>query len=115
MKKIFTLCLLVVTIFLTKESKAQFSENFETDSTSLAGNCWQFIDMSWTSNPAYVITGVGSILSHPPTNPSATRDIIPPPLTITSTSVTISFNYKLTNNLGGAAKRYIEIGIQDPS
>src|SRR5687768_14654522 len=115
MKKIFTLCLLVVTTFLTKESKAQFTEDFETDSATLAGNCWQFNSMYWTSNPAYVITGVGSLCSNPPTSSSSTRDMITPPLTITSTSLTISFNYKLTNNLPGSATRTIEIGMQDPS
>src|SRR5688572_196145 len=115
MKKIFTLCLLVVTTFLTKESKAQFTEDFETDSATLAGNCWRFVNMEWTSDPSYVITGIGSMLSNPPTSSSSTRDMVTPPLTITSTSLTISFNYKLTNNLPGAATRTIEIGMEDPS
>jgi len=114
MKKIFTLCLLVVTTFLTKESKAQFSEDFESDSATLAGNCWKFVNMEWTSNPSYVISGVGSMLSNPPTSSSSTRDMITPPLTITLTSLTISFNYKLTNNLPGAATRFIQLGIEDP-
>jgi Bacterial Ig domain/Secretion system C-terminal sorting domain len=114
MKKFFTLCALVAT-FLSQELKAQFSENFETDSTALKGNCWQFNLIEWTSNPAYVITGAGSMLSHPPVNSSSTRDILTPPLTITSNSLTISFNYKLTNSLNGGSTRTIEIGIMDPS
>lgn len=115
MKKIFTLSMIGVFTLLSITTKAQFTENFETDSTALKGNCWQFVNIEWTSNPAYVITGVGSMLSNPPVTSFSTRDIITPPLTVTSTSLTISFNYKLTNSLNGAATRTIEIGIQDPS
>src|SRR5688572_11019338 len=115
MKKIFTLCLLIATTLFTQKLKAQFSEDFETDSATLAGNCWQFINMEWSNDPSYVITGIGGMLSNPPVNGSSTRDMITPPLTITSTSLAISFNYQLSNNLPGAAVRTIEVGIQDPA
>ena len=111
MKKIFTLCSLV-TIFFFQKSNAQFSENFETDSTALKSNCWQFFNMEWTSNPAYVITGTGSLLSNPG---ASMREVKTPALTITTGSLLVSFNYKLTNNLSGGATRDIEIGLIDPS
>ena len=51
--------------------------------------------------------------TNPPVTATATRDLITPALDITSTSLTISFNYKVTANLNGSAVRTIEIGLLD--
>jgi len=115
MKKIFTLFALVAITFLSKESKAQFNENFDGGILSLSGNCWQFTQIEWANTPGEVINGTGSLYSNPPVNGSSTRDIFSPLLNITSTSLTITFNYKLSNKISGNATRTIEIGLTDTS
>jgi hypothetical protein len=60
-----------------------------------------------------VITGTGSLYSNPPVNGSSTRDFSTPFLNINSTSLTVSFNYKLNSNLTGQAERTIQIGLED--
>ena len=115
MKKIFTLLALVAIVFLSKESKAQFNENFDGGIPTLTGNCWQFSQIEWTNSPGDVINGTGSLYSNPPVNGTSTRDVFSPVLNITSTTLTISFNYKLSNKISGNATRTIEIGLTDTS
>lgn len=114
MKTIFTLmtaCVLTISF----QSKAQFTENFDSGITPLVANCWQNNQMSWTANPLEVINGTGSLYSAPPVNGSVTRDIITPALNVTTSSITVGFNYKLTAAINGGATRTIEIGVLDAS
>src|SRR6188474_1670234 len=115
MKKIFTLCAVACSTLFALKSNAQFTVDFEGGETSLSGNCWQLTQMNWTGDPTEVITGTGSMLSNPPVNASSTRDLNSPALNITSTSLPVSFNYKLTNKIAGTATRTIEIGLLNSS
>jgi Big-like domain-containing protein/type IX secretion system substrate protein len=115
MKKIFTLCMIGAFTLLSFTSKAQFSENFDGGILSLSGNCWQFTQIEWTSTPGEVINGTGSLYSNPPVNGTSTRDIFSPVLNITSTSLTFTFNYKLSSKISGNATRTIEIGLTGTS
>lgn len=113
MNQIFTLLTAGALCLLSKSSFAQFSENFESNISSLSGICWQFIQMNHSSDGGVTpITGAGSLYSQPPTSGSSTRDITTPYLNI-STSLQISFNYKLSSVLNGNATRTIEIGVTD--
>jgi hypothetical protein len=103
MKKFFTLIAVACTFVLT--AKAQFSENFDNDITSLSANCWQFSNITWT-NSSPNING-GTIYG------VTTGDVTTPFLNITSTSVTISFKYQLSGSLNGPAVRTIDIGLVD--
>jgi len=104
MKKIFTLIAGACTLFST--ANAQFTENFSNDITSLSGNCWQFANgMAWT-NSSPNING-GTIYG------TTSGDVTTPYINVTSTSVTISFNYQLSGNLNGPAMRTIDIGLYD--
>ncbi len=104
MKKIFTLIAGACTLFST--ANAQFTENFSNDITSLSGNCWQFANgMAWT-NSSPNING-GTIYG------TTSGDVTTPYINVTSTSVTISFNYQLSGSLNGPASRTIEIGLYD--
>ena len=66
-----------------------------------------------TTTAGEVITGAGSLYSNPPVTGSSTRDFSTPFLNINSTSLTVSFNYKLSSNLVGQAERTIQIGLED--
>ncbi len=111
MKKIFTLC--VIAALTTLVSKAQFTANFDNGITSLSSNCWQFYQIEYTNVSGEVINGTGSLYSNPPVNGSSTRDYFTPALNITSTSLTVSFNYKLSSKISGNATRTIVIGLVD--
>ena len=115
MKKIFTLCSICTFALVSLKSNAQFSENFDGGLSSLSSNCWLLNQVGWTNTPADVINGTGSINNLPPVNSSTTRDLSSPALTITSTSLTVSFNYKLSTVINGNATRTIEIGLLDGS
>ena len=108
MKKISTLFVLVI---LTVISNAQFTANFENGLSNLTGNCWTLNQIEWTNTPGDVITGTGSLYSNPPVNGSSTRDFYTPALNITSTSLNVSFDYKLSSKISGNATRTIEIGL----
>jgi Secretion system C-terminal sorting domain/Bacterial Ig domain len=109
-----TLLLLFATTFVLVSAKAQFTQNFEGSESSLTGNCWTLSGINITNDPADVITGSGSIYTNPPTS-GVTRDITSPALNITSTSFTVSFNYKVSSKISGLATRTIEVGIVDVS
>src|SRR5688572_11771136 len=110
----FALMLSALCLF-TKSSFAQYSENFESTMSSLSGNCWQFVNLNHSSDGVVTpITGAGSLYSQPPTSGSSTRDFSTPYLNI-STSLQVSFNYKLSSTLNGNATRTIEVGLTDSS
>lgn len=92
---------------------SQYSQNFEGPESSLAANCWTLAGVYATTNPADIINGVGSMYTNPPTNGSGTRDIYSPALNVSSTSFTVSFNYKVSSKVTGNATRTIEIGLMD--
>lgn len=115
MKQFFTLFVAGVLCHISNSSFAQFSENFEDSMSSLSGNCWQLVQMNHSSDGVVApITGTGSLYSQPPTSGSSTRDVSTPYLDI-STSLQVSFNYKLSSTLNGNATRTIEIGLMDSS
>lgn len=115
MNRIFTLFTMGALCLLTKSSFTQYSENFESAITSLSGNCWQLVQINHSSDGTVTpITGTGSLYSQPPTSGSSTRNISTPYLNI-STSLQVSFNYKLSSPLNGNATRTIEIGLMDSS
>jgi len=104
MKKIFTL-FIGAFMLMNKNSNAQFSENFDNDITSLSANCWQFSSITWTNSSPVIVNGtIYGITSGSLTTPY---------LNINSTSLTVSFKYKLSTGLGGSGVRSIEIGLAD--
>lgn len=109
-----TILLSIATIFTLITAEAQYSQDFEGTEASLTGNCWTLTNVHSTTNAAEVITGTGSVITDPP-NGSSTRDIGTPALNITSTTFTVSFNYKLSDDLNGNATRTIEVGLLDPA
>src|SRR5687767_3177687 len=108
MKKISILLTICAFVLASFKSTAQFTQNFEAGMVSLTSNCWSFGEINYTGVPTDVITGIGSLYTNPPTNGSSTRDIITPALNVISTSLTISFNYKLSSLINGNATRTIE-------
>ncbi|MBO9204945.1 MULTISPECIES: Ig-like domain-containing protein [Niastella] len=115
MKHIFTLMVTGILCHVSNCSFAQFSDSFESSLSSLSGNCWQFVNMDHSSDGTVSpIAGSGSLYSQPPVSGSSTRDISTPYLNIT-TSLQVSFKYKLSTVLHGNATRTIEIGLIDTS
>ena len=94
-------------------AKAQLSQNFDGSESGLTGTCWTLLNVHQTTTPGDVINGTGSMYTNPPTSSASTRDITTPALNITSTSFTVSFNYKVSSKISGNATRTIEIGLLD--
>jgi hypothetical protein len=114
MKQIFTVFVTGLCCLFAKISHAQFSENFDKNGT-YAGNCWSFEGFFQTTDPTQVINGTASLYTNPPTNTngSGTRDVHTPFLNLSSTTFSVSFNYKLSDALSGKAIRIIEVGLED--
>jgi len=110
-----TILLFIATTFTLITATAQYTQNFEGTEASLTGNCWALNDVHTTNVVANVISGTGSMYTDPPTNSSSTRDIITPALNVTSTSFSVSFNYKVNNKISGNATRTIAVGLLDPA
>lgn len=111
MKTISTLLLATFTTIFSLSSKAQFSENFEIN--NMMSNCWNLFQVHHTvEGNADPINGTGSLYTNP-LNGANSKYIETPYLNITSTSLSISFNYKLTSAITGEATRTIEIGLED--
>lgn len=114
MKKIFTLCCIVVLVLSKNASSQTINEHFENDSVALTANCWQFLGMRFASNvgptSAYVINGIGSLYSMPPVNGDSLRIVRTPFLSVGS-SINVSFNYKLSNLLSGQQTRTISVDL----
>lgn len=119
-KKMKTISTLTVCLFLIINAGfAQYTQNFEE--SSLSSGCALVVNADRTTSTAEIITGTGSLYSVPPVNGSGTRDYATPYLNIiditntlaTTTSLNISFDYKLNQTLNGSAVRTIEIGLLD--
>ena len=107
-----TLISLLTTILIFGASQAQFSENFDQNTTTLANSCWVLNQINYTTTSGDVINGTGSAYTNPPTS-SSERTIETPFLDINTSSLNVSFNYKTSNKISGNATRTIEIGLQD--
>ena len=112
MKQFYSLTALAV--FFTIPAFAQYTQNFEA-SNSLTTGCTSVVNAALTNTPGEVITGTSSLYCNPPVTGAGTRDYSTPYLNFTTTSITVSFNYKLNQALNGQALRTIQIGIQDPN
>ena len=99
-------------MFAVVSAKAQFTQGFEGPETNLTSNCWSLTDLTRTTDPGEIITGTASMLSTP-ISMGAISEVITPALNFTSTSLTVSFNYKLTNKLNNTSTRTISIGVID--
>jgi len=108
-----TILLSLAASFTLLTATAQYSENFEGTEAGLTGNCWTLTNFHVTNAVANVIAGTGSMYSQP-LNGGSVKEFVTPALDITSTSLTVSFGYMLTNNLNGSATRTIEVGLLDP-
>lgn len=109
MKQIFTL----LALFASSQLFAQFTENFENNITSLTSNCWTADQVAYTTTKQDVITGNGSAYTNPPTSGTGERTLSTPFLDMTSTSLNVSFNYKVSSKINGNATRTLRIGITD--
>ena len=115
MKKIFTLCVIVVLSFNANRSFAQINENFENGLSPLAANCWEFTNMMYATNPSgFAIAGNGSPYSEPPVSSDSVRIMRTPFLWVENT-IDVSFLYKLSGNLNGMSTRFIKIDLIYPS
>jgi hypothetical protein len=111
MKRIFTLLSVCATLF-TVQAKSQFTENFE-DLGKFTGSCWSFSEMWGTNYAPWLINGNYSLITNPATNQSATIEMMTPALNITSTSLHVSFKYKMNVAITTRSSRTIEIGLLD--
>ncbi|HEV8270709.1 MAG TPA: T9SS type A sorting domain-containing protein [Chitinophagaceae bacterium] len=115
MKKIFTLCPIVVLSLLVNPTFAQINENFDNGFAVLEANCWEFPSMQFASAPAgYVINGNGSPYSEPPVNSSSVR-IMRTPFLFVGSTISVSFSYRLSEILNGMSSRYINLDLVNPS
>jgi hypothetical protein len=113
MNKIFTLSIGAIMLFNTPVF-SQINEQFENDSTALATNCWQFLGMNFAKNTGptsgYLINGIGSTYALPPVSGDSLRMVRTPLLNVSS-SINISFKYKLSNTLNGQQTRFIQVAL----
>jgi hypothetical protein len=108
-----TLLFLLITSVVSAHVSAQFSENFDQNTTGLSSNCWVLNQINYSTTSGDVINGTGSAYSNPPTSGSGERTIATPFLNVTSTSFSVSFKYKTSSKIAGQATRTIDIGISD--
>lgn len=107
--KTFVLYLAATFVIIT--AKAQFSENFDAATIpSLTANCWVLNGVSTTTTSGEAINGT-SIYTAPPVNPGIKIDLYTPILSFATTSTTISFDYRLTQNLSASATRSIQVSL----
>src|SRR5688500_7970449 len=109
MKQIFTLLFLAI----VTQASAQFTENFEGQITSLTSNCWTAEQVNYSGSSQDVISGSGSAYTNPPTSGSGERTLSTPYLDMLSSTITISFKYKVSSKINGNSTRAIRIGILD--
>jgi hypothetical protein len=113
MKKIFTLLTMGALTLFSKNSFSQVNENFENGLGTLSANCWEFVSMMYATTPSpYIITGNASLYSEPPVSADSIRIMRTPLLNVGST-IDVSFNYRLSNNLTGQASRTITVDLTD--
>lgn len=119
MRRISTL-MTAVAAFFTVHAHAQLMEDFETPN-EFTNSCWYFSEIYATQyNPLYPaidwrIAGNGSLITNPATNQTGTIEMMTPPLTVSSTSLTVSFLYRMNVTITTNSSRTIEIGLLDPS
>ena len=109
MKQIFTLLFLA----FASQVSAQFTENFEGSIAGLTSNCWTAEQVDYSSTSQDVITGSRSAYTNPPTSGSGERTVSTPFLDMLSSTVTISFKYKVSSKINGNSTRTIRVGIVD--
>lgn len=107
-----TSLLSIAALFVILTAKAQsFTENFNSATiSSLEASCWVMSGSLTTTQNGEAINS-NSISSLPSTNSNAKTDVYTPILNITSSSSTVTFDYRLTNSLNGNATRKIEVGF----
>ncbi len=105
-----TLLLLIATLAISTVN-SQYTQNFEGTVSSLNSNCTTLNSIQITNTPADVIAGSGSLYSTTLTNSNSIMEYITPVLKITSTTLKVSFKYKISNKLNGNATRIIEMGL----
>jgi len=112
MKTMKKFLLSIAAIFVMATVKAQnFTENFDAATiSSLINHCWVLDGVSTTTQNGEAISGT-SIYTAPPTNPGVKIDLYTPILNFTSTSTTITFDYRLTQPLIGNATRSIQVSL----
>ena len=110
-----TLNSLLIAFFLFGASQAQFSENFDQNTSTLPGNCWVLNQINYTTTSGDVINGTGSAYTNPPTSSTGERTIETPFLDVNAASLNVSFNYKTSSKISGNATRTLEIGLEDSS
>jgi hypothetical protein len=115
MKTFFTLLAISALLLLSFTTKAQFTQNFEGTEANLTGNCWILSEVYKATDNKDFISGTGSLYTNPPTSGTGTRNIFTPVLDINSTTLTVSFKYKVSSKIGGNATRTIEVGLLDGS
>ena len=109
----------VLSVLFTMQSAAQYSQTFDA-SDALTSGCSVVAMADRTTTSGEVISGTASLYSNPPVNGATTRDYSTPYLHVydadpmaTTTSLTVSFNYKLNQNLTGQAVRTIQVGYMN--
>lgn len=106
-----TFVLFIAATFALVTGKAQFTENFDTATiSSLTASCWVLNGVTTTTQNGEAISGT-SLYTAPPTNPGTKVDNYTPILSFTSTTTTITFDYRLTQSLNGNATRSIMVGL----
>lgn len=105
--------IIIASILFLNSANAQFSENFDQNITNLTGNCWSYSNVNYTTTSQDVINGTGSAYTNPPTSTSGYRSITTPYLNVNSTSLTVSFKYKVSSKINGNSTRTIEIVLVD--
>lgn len=108
-----SLNVLTVILLVSINASAQFSENFDQDITSLSSNCWVINQVNYSTTAGNVINGTGSAYTNPPTSGSGERTLATPFLKMTSTTLSVSFKYKVSSKIAGQSTRTINIGISD--
>ena len=66
---------LTASMLLVNSVFAQFSENFDQNTTTLSGNCWVLNQINYSTTSGDVINGTGSAYTNPPTSGSGERTI----------------------------------------
>src|SRR4029079_4010325 len=99
---------IIATVLFINSANAQFSENFDQNITNLTGKCWSYNNVNYSTASADVINGTGSAYTNPPTSSSGVRSITTPYLNVNTTSLTISFKYKVSSKINGNSTRTID-------
>ncbi|HEX7904036.1 MAG TPA: T9SS type A sorting domain-containing protein [Chitinophagaceae bacterium] len=107
-----TLLLSATALFAVIATKAQsFTENFNSATNgNLTTSCWVITGGTTTAQPGEAIDGT-SLYTAPATNGNSKTDLYTPILVIPNSTLTVDFDYRLTQSLSGNATRTIEVGL----